>query len=84
VYGQKKEFKNVTLAMDVYKFAHEMQIDCLMTALDEFLFKNISAISVLEVYEFYKLIEHSVGLKTCKEVCNFKHTLFLYFFTLFP
>jgi hypothetical protein len=63
--------------MDVYKFAHEMQIDCLMTALDEFLFKNISAISVMEVYEFYKLIDHSVGLKTCKEVCNFYSALLI-------
>jgi hypothetical protein len=73
VYGQKKEPKNVTFAIEVYKFAHEKLIDCLTSALDEFINKTISVASVLEVYEFYKSIDHASGLKVCKEVRLFAH-----------
>jgi hypothetical protein len=68
VYGQKREFKDVMFAMEVYRFAHEKQIDCLMTALDDYLTKTISATTVLEAYEFYTSIEHAAGQNTCKLV----------------
>jgi len=68
VYGQKKEFKNVNLAMDVYKFAHKKQIDGLTSALDDFIKKTVTVDTVLKVYKFYKAFDHASGLEVCKEV----------------
>jgi hypothetical protein len=71
VYGQRKEFKNVDVAVDMYSFAHAMQIDCLTSALNEYLSNECSATSVLKIYELYKSIDHDIGLAACKKVTDY-------------
>jgi hypothetical protein len=56
----------VDVAIEMYKFANKMQIECLITALDKFLCKHAS---VLQLYELYRVIGHdNYALHTCKEV----------------
>lgn len=67
LYGQMKEIKDVQLAVEVFKFAHEMQINSLMHAVIES-FKAIGADDVLPFYALCTRLEHQRGLEMCKTV----------------
>jgi hypothetical protein len=67
VYGQLNDFKNVTFGIKIYKFAHEMQIDSLTEALDDFL-KQPTASDVIAIFNIFQLSKNLPGLKSCKEV----------------
>jgi hypothetical protein len=51
----------VGVAIDMYKFAHKMQINCLTAALDQFFHKNTNATTVLEIYGLYKTSHREIG-----------------------
>jgi hypothetical protein len=73
VYGRKEEFKNADEAIEVYKFAHKMQIDCLKTSLDKFLSRRAS---VLQLYELYRFIGHDAGLANCEGVNRLNYIIY--------
>jgi hypothetical protein len=53
--------------MEVYKFAHEMQITSLMHAVNEF-FKTVRTSEVLDVFAFCIDMDNNQGLQNCQEV----------------
>jgi hypothetical protein len=58
--------------MEVYKFAHEMQITSLMHAVNEF-FKTIRTSSeLLAVFAFCIDMDNNQGLQNCQEVNGYK------------
>lgn len=59
---------DIYFAVDVYKFAHEMQIPSLMEPL-EILFTRVPAAQVMAVYDVLKLLGDKNGLLAhCKQV----------------
>jgi hypothetical protein len=62
----------VGVAIDMYKFAHKMQINCLTAALDQFFHKNTNATTVLEIYGLYKTFENVINLRKCIKVYKFR------------
>jgi hypothetical protein len=68
--------------MEVYKFAHEMQITSLMHAVNEF-FKTINTTEALAVYLFCIQMDNEQGLQNCHEViCKFLHKWGMIFFAV--
>jgi len=53
--------------MEVYKFAHEMQITSLLHAVNKF-FKSIGPTSALQVFDFCILLDNKHGVEICKKV----------------
>lgn len=54
-------------AIQVYLFAHEMQINTFLKALDAF-FAKVDASEIFPVFDMYKMIGNEVTLDTCKQV----------------
>lgn len=62
-----KDFECVPFGIQLYKFAHEMQIELLLQALDNF-FKEPNAEDVFLIFNLYQLLDDDFGLKRCKKV----------------
>ena len=56
------------LAVEVYKFAHKMQINQLIDKLDDY-FKAASPSDVFSIFDLYKFLAHEAGLESCRKVC---------------
>jgi hypothetical protein len=69
VYGRADDFekKGVSFAVQVYKFAHEMQIDALTKQITEF-FKQPSALKVFAIFDLFCASDNQPGLDRCKKV----------------
>ena len=67
LYGQVREFKDVQFAIDVFKFAHEMQITSLMHALSKF-FETNGTGNALLFYEICTQLDYQQGSQMCKKV----------------
>jgi hypothetical protein len=70
VYGRADDYekKDVSFAVQVYKFAHEMQIEALSKQLTEF-FKQPSALDVFAIFDLFCTSDNQLGLERCKKVC---------------
>lgn len=53
--------------MEVYRFAHKMQINSLMYAVNEF-FTTIPAWEALKVFEFCIQLDNEHGMQVCRKV----------------
>jgi len=69
IYGQVEvsDFKSVHFGTQLYEFAHLMEIESLLTALDVF-FTHPKASHVFAVFEVYHKFGNQTGLDMCKEV----------------
>jgi hypothetical protein len=68
VYGHVKEFKNASFGAQVYKFAHEMQINLLIQDLSNF-FKGIKAAEIFSIFHLcLSLNGNQMALESCKQV----------------
>jgi hypothetical protein len=61
------DFKSVPFGTQLYRFAHLMQIESLLKALDVF-FKHPKASDVFAVFEVYHKFGNQRGLDKCKVV----------------
>jgi hypothetical protein len=70
VYGCEEDFKtkSISFAIQVYKFADEMQIEGLTTKLSEFLGHPTSALDVFATFDLFYMTNNGPGLETCKRV----------------
>jgi hypothetical protein len=70
VYGCEEDFKtkSISFAIQVYKFANEMQIDGLTTKLSEFLGQPTSALDVFATFDLFYMTNNRPGLESCKKV----------------
>lgn len=57
MYGQVSDFKSVLFGIEVYKFAHEMQIVSLTAALDDF-FNEPEASDVFAIFNIYQMLSN--------------------------
>lgn len=73
MYGAVKDFKSVALGIQVFKFAHEMQIDSLLMTDDivEFFKENQDASDIFSIFDLYHKYDNQLGIEACKEVRNF-------------
>jgi hypothetical protein len=67
VYGEVKDFKSISFAINLYEFAQEMQIHSLTRALEEF-FKNAETTEMCALFEYFRAIGNQAGLDNCKMV----------------
>jgi hypothetical protein len=68
LYGREKEFENASFGAEVYKFAHEMQIDSLTEDLGKF-FEGTEASEIFAIFDLYlRLDGNQTVLETCKQV----------------
>ena len=68
IYGRVKEFKNASFGAEVYKFAHEMQIDSLTEDLGKF-FEGTKAPEMFSIFDLLlRLDGNQTALETCKQV----------------
>jgi hypothetical protein len=67
VYGHVKDFKTTAFGVQLYKFAHEMQIDTLTDELVEF-FKQTTSSEIFALFDLYHSTGNQVGIENCKEV----------------
>jgi hypothetical protein len=67
IYGSDKDFKDALVAVDVYKFAHEMQLDNLVASAGKYL-HDVSPDNLIPVYNLFTLTSNEEGLKNCREV----------------
>lgn len=71
MYSQQlQDFQSVPHAVKVYKFAHQMQIECLLIALDHF-FKGVQVADRFLIFDLYKMLDVQLGLESCKKVIGF-------------
>jgi hypothetical protein len=76
VYGREKHFKDTSLAVQVFRFAHEMQIELLVQEAEEFIIDSLDAVCVFAAFDLFKFLENEAGLQKCKEmVMERKNTL---------
>jgi hypothetical protein len=70
VYGCEEDLKtkSISLAIQVYKFADEMQIDGLTTKLSEFLGQPTSALEVFATFDLFYMTSNGPRLESCKRV----------------
>jgi hypothetical protein len=69
MYGRAKEFKDVKFSMDVFRFAHEMQLTSLMQSINEYLAKSqINASDALEIFHVCMRTDNQQCLEICKQV----------------
>lgn len=69
-----KDFKSVAIGIQVYKFAHEMQIDSLLTNDDivEFFRENqVEASDIFSIFDLFHKYGNQLGIEACKEVRKF-------------
>jgi len=62
IYGNIQEFGSPSLAVQVYRFAHEMKIVALMAKVERFLKIYATPTDIFEVIELYKATENADGL----------------------
>jgi hypothetical protein len=63
-----KEFRNASFGAEVYKFAHEMQIESLTEDLGNF-FEGTKAPEIFAIFDLYlRLDGNQTALETCKQV----------------
>jgi uncharacterized protein (DUF608 family) len=72
IYGSNKEFKDASVAVDVYKFAHEMQLDNLVADAGKYL-HDVGPDNLIPVYNLFALTSNEEGLKNCREVSSDLH-----------
>lgn len=65
-----EDFKCVLHAVKVYRFAHQMKIECLTTALDHSL-KTAHATERFVIFDLYKTLNVQHGLNNFKKVIPF-------------
>lgn len=68
IYGQRRGLWSVDLAIDIYKFAHEMQIPSVMQTANEVLKTIMEASAALRVYSLFLDLDNKEGLLICKKV----------------
>jgi hypothetical protein len=74
VYGKLTDFKDVPFAVQLFKFAHEMQLDYLANDLIKFIRVNVKPGEVFATFDLFKGLDSSAGLKVCSEVNIFNKT----------
>jgi hypothetical protein len=67
IYGCKKEFYDASFAVEIYKFAHQMQIDNLVSDVGKF-FYDVSPDKLIPVYNLFSLTNNEKGLDNCRIV----------------
>jgi hypothetical protein len=68
VYGKLRDFKDVPFAVEVFKFAHEMQLDYLANDLIDFIKVEVKPDKVFATYDFFIKMDSDAGLKVCSKV----------------
>lgn len=63
-----KDFKDVSFAVKVFKFAHEMQIEYLAKDLTDFIGDKVEADEVFAIYDFFSQMDSIAGLNACSKV----------------
>jgi hypothetical protein len=66
VYGREAKFKKTSLAVQVFRFAHKMQIDPLLKEVEKFLLQRLSAAVAFAAYDLFKFFNIKAGLSECK------------------
>jgi hypothetical protein len=73
VYGEVIDFKSISFAMQVYKFAHENQIHSLMAkGLFKYFKDNTKISDCCAIFNLYQFYEDKLGLQYCKKVRCFE------------
>jgi hypothetical protein len=70
VYGEVMDFKSTNFAIKLNEFAHEMQINSLTRALQEF-FKTAVITEIFALFDYFRATGNQAGLDNCKMVSNF-------------
>lgn len=70
IYGSTKDFINATLAVEVYKFAHEMQLDNLVADAGKYLY-DVGPDNLIPVYNLFTLTENQQGMENCRMVSSY-------------
>jgi hypothetical protein len=72
VYGRAEDFKtkSASFAVQVFKFAHEMQIDALAKKLSDS-FETPSALDVFATFDLFCTTKNQPGLDRCKKVGDY-------------
>jgi hypothetical protein len=70
VYGNKTDFGNATNATQVFRFAHMMEIQALMTAAADFLQENTVPNDVFDVLDMWVFLQNSNGINKCIQVID--------------
>jgi hypothetical protein len=65
-YGREKQFKDTSLAVQVFRFAHEMQMDLLVEEAEKFIVDSLKAADVFAAFELFKFFNKQDGLQKCK------------------
>lgn len=71
-----KDFTSVSIAIQVYKFAQEMQITSLVEAgfFVDYLEKNMKASEVFAIFDMYIMSGNQLGMNSCKAVRDLTHS----------
>lgn len=62
------EFRSVSFGVDLYKWAHDMQIESLMAVLKGYFEDKAEPSQLFEICELYFKIGYQEGLEWCKKV----------------
>jgi len=69
VYGGEADFKNVLFGIQIYKFAHNTQINSLMNkGLIQFFGDKIKTSNCFAIFKVFHFYGDKLGLELCKEV----------------
>jgi hypothetical protein len=68
LYGREKEFVSISFSVEIYKFAHEMQIKSLMVVLDKYFKDEANASDIFTVFDMYQTLNDNEGVAWCKKV----------------
>lgn len=69
IYGSEKEFKDASVAVEVYEFAHEMQLDSLVADAGRYL-HDVGPDNLIPVYNLFTLTANKQGLENCRMVSS--------------
>jgi len=75
LYGRQTDFKSTTLAIEVFHFADEWQVDHLAKAASAFL-ENTKVHEILPVFAMYNSLGQKSGIDRCLEVFCLKFCFF--------
>jgi len=82
MYGRQADFKSTTLAIEVYHFADEWQIDHLAKAAGTFLEKTATLDEILPVFALFNSLGQEAGISRSLEVLYFFYSLCIVFLEL--
>jgi hypothetical protein len=69
VYGNVTDFENFKFAIEVFEFAHKMNIKPLMKALDQFFDDLPEAVDdICDIFDFFQLAGNKLAIHICKQV----------------